>query len=556
MEKYEGVMRMLHGDLHDPSTSSESESIDPNQPDILMDQTSQDCFDKEVFRDQLLLHLTSPFCIPFLLAAGKSTLLANTSLWPWENLSDFTWSVVPAFWYVNLLLFVLYNQDFAEANIYGSEIVFLPLGAILVHRSMIALKYSGLSQVEYQRWRMAPPSLAHRWSKQIQLLSSWLPLPDNVLEMEVQKACRIQGANLLELRFQHDVRCVNSLRAWKVWQQMSECSTEQLHGELPCQHGAMEDQRVTQGVQELSATEVLLTLWRMAIDHVVRFNRVRLVGFWALLPSCVPMIWRAVASSAEDTSRPDLILQAAFGRSPPVIYAVVTSALICYMHVFLAGLFAVMGIVHYKRMMMVLQSICRLTRPLFCVFPNLPQAQLSGRVGVENMRAVLACFEVTLRLGGRYQNRVEAYIATLASAATLGMSFIVVGVVIGVHNQMNSFTVVILSLNLGVTAIMFQMIWYGSKANENFGLLANNICRARWRNSVQKEDEDCEQVMSLAMERLAILCETEPVNIAGTVPTCDLGYSLLSVDACTWTWCGGAHGSGTQIVRLAPLWPL
>ncbi|CAK9104268.1 DNA polymerase eta (Radiation-sensitive protein 30) (AtRAD30) (Y-family DNA polymerase H) (AtPOLH) [Durusdinium trenchii] len=212
-----------------------------------------------------------------------------------------------------------------------------------------------------------------------------------------------------------------------------------------------------------------------------------------------------------------------------VIYAVVTSALICYMHVFLAGLFAVMGIVHYKRMMMVLQSICRLTRPLFCVFPNLPQAQLSGRVGVENMRAVLACFEVTLRLGGRYQNRVEAYIATLASAATLGMSFIVVGVVIGVHNQMNSFTVVILSLNLGVTAIMFQMIWYGSKANENFGLLANNICRARWRNSVQKEDEDCEQVMSLAMERLAILCETEPVNIAGTVPTCDLGYSLLSV---------------------------
>ena len=47
-----------------------------------------------------------PQGIPFLLAAGTSTLLANTSLWPWENLSDFTWSVVPAFWYVNLLLFV------------------------------------------------------------------------------------------------------------------------------------------------------------------------------------------------------------------------------------------------------------------------------------------------------------------------------------------------------------------------------------------------------------------------------------------------------------------
>ena len=37
------------------------------------------------------------------------------------------------------------------------------------------------------------------------------------------------------------------------------------------------------------------------------------------------------------------------------------------------------------------------------------------------------------------------------------------------------------------------------------------------------------QMMSLAMERLAILADTEPVTIAGTVPTCDLGYSLLSV---------------------------
>lgn len=144
-----------------------------------------------------------------------------------------------------------------------------------------------------------------------------------------------------------------------------------------------------------------------------------------------------------------------------VVYCVVTSGFLCYLHILLSGLFAVtaslllsrfsrsnmqdyrasrirgwrvppskhpsfvalsichhswrylqalkktkvfvsltyqtrevMGIVHYKRMHLVLESICRLTRPLFCMWPNLPQAQLSGTVGLENIRAVLACFEV------------------------------------------------------------------------------------------------------------------------------------------------------------------
>ncbi|CAJ1332902.1 unnamed protein product [Effrenium voratum] len=45
--------------------------------------------------------------------------------------------------------------------------------------------------------------------------------------------------------------------------------------------------------------------------------------------------------------------------------------------------------------------------------------------------------------------------------------------------------------------------------------------------------EEAEQVMSLAMEKIAILAET--VTLAGTVLTCDLGYSVVSVEA--WQTC-------------------
>eukprot|EP00438_Fugacium_kawagutii_P014279 Skav215764 [mRNA] locus=scaffold106:372677:378055:- [translate_table: standard] len=306
-----------------------------------MDQTTQDSFSKTVFNEMFLLHMTCPFCIPFYLAAGKAKLLASTSIWPPANAMDVMWTVIPLFIYVNIALFVswlqpevIYHDRFVATNMGVSEIVYLPLGALMVHRAMIALtlrKYSGLSQVEYQRWADAPVPIAKRllactwlptWSRQIQLLSTWLPLPDHVLLMEIQKSCRIQGSE--------------------------------------------------------------------------------------------------------------------------VVYCCVTSGLLCYLHILLAGLFAVMAIVHYKRMHLVLESVCRLTRPLFCMWPNLPQ--------------------VSLRLGGRYQSRVEAYVATLALAAILGMGLVLVGVVVGVHNQMNSITVVVLSLVAGFTVIMFRTIYFGSKA--------------------------------------------------------------------------------------------
>jgi len=527
----------MHLFLNDESSSSEEatddEATSSELTEVLMDQTTQDCFSKEIFNLMFFLHLTCPVCIPFYLAAGRGKLLASTSIWPPANPMDVFWTVLPLVCYANIVLFVLYRDRFVEDGVSAVEVIYLPLGAMLVHRAMIALKYSALSYVEYQRWANAPVPLAKKWSKQIQLLSSWLPLPDQVLEMEIEKSCRIQGADLHSLYFQHEVKDAESWKVWSIWKQMGNCSREDLNGEIPCEkhaHLIEESGPIQRGVYKISALKMLLILWRIAIDHVVEFNRVQLVGYWALLPAAVPAIWRAVACGDECMSHPHRTLQAAFGSSTPVVYCVVTSGFLCYLHILLSGLFAVMGIVHYKRMHLVLESICRLTRPLFCMWPNLPQAQLSGTVGLENIRAVLACFEVSLRLGGRYQTRVESYVATLALAAAVGMGFVLVGVVVGVHNQMNSFTVVVLSLVSGFTILMFRVISFGAKANDNFALLQNNICRARWRNAAGGEaDEACEQVMSLAMERLSILASTEPVNIAGTVPTFDLSYSLLSV---------------------------
>ena len=42
----------------------------------------------------------------------------------------------------------------------------------------------------------------------------------------------------------------------------------------------------------------------------------------------------------------------------------------------LFSLCEVMGIVHYKRVKLVLCSVARLARPLFCLYPNLPQARI------------------------------------------------------------------------------------------------------------------------------------------------------------------------------------
>lgn len=521
--------------LHEESSEADSSSDDTDLPEVLMDQTTQDCFSKEVFHQMFWLHMTCPLGILFYLAAGQGKLLASTSIWPPHNTMDVFWIMVPLLVYVNIALFVIYKEQFVADNISATEIIFLPLVALIIHRSMIALKYSGLSHVEYQRWRNAPVRKAKQWGRQIQLLSTWLPLPDQVLLMEIQKACRMQGADLHSLFFHHEVKCETSWRIWNVWREIRHVSREDLNGEIPFPPHTCDLEAsgpIEYGVYTISTVQMLHMLWRIAIDHVVEFNRVQLVGFWAMLPALVPAIWRAVACAASKGHAVQ-ILKAALGSTSPVIFCVVTSGFLCYIHILLAGLFAVMAIVHYKRMHLVLESICRLTRPLFCMWPNLPQAQLNGAVGLENMRAVLGCFEVSLRLGGRYQARVEAYVATLALGASIGMGFVLVGVVVGVHNQMNSFTVVVLSLVSGFTVIMFRVIYFGSKANENFPQLSNNICRARWRNASAKSggaaDEECEQAMSLAMERLSILAATEPVNIAGTIPTLDLGYSMVSV---------------------------
>ena len=74
--------------------------------------------------------------------------------------------------------------------------------------------------------------------------------------------------------------------------------------------------------------------------------------------------------------------------------------------------------------------------------------------------------QVTLRLGGRYQSRVESYIATLAIASFVGMGMVLIGVIVGAHTQMNAFTLVILSLVSGFTGVMFQMVHCGSKARK------------------------------------------------------------------------------------------
>ncbi|CAJ1416500.1 unnamed protein product, partial [Effrenium voratum] len=530
------VMNLLH-DHYSSETTVDSEEYEGDYPEVLMDQISQERFNFPVFWEQLVLHLSVPLSIPAYCAAGEFKLLQNTLLWPWRKPSELFFSCIPLICYVNMALFVTFRDRFAEDGINGAEIVMIPTMAMMVHRAMIALKYSALSHTEYQRWRNAPAKIAHTWGLQIQLLTTWLPLPDDVLLTEIDKACQLQGVDLRSIYFEQEVQGTACLQRWQVWEQMQEphCTADELHSGLACeklQTAVMEaaNEKVEKGVKRVSAHRILHVLWRQAIDNVMVFRKFSFVGLLAAIPTLLPGIWRVCTSYSAGERGWDLF-HAAVGNSAPVMYCVVSSALLCLIHCILAGAFAAIGPIHYQRQQIVIDSVRLLTRQTACLYPNLPQVQLCGATACANVRAVLACFEVVLCMGGRYQIRVESYIATLAGSAFIGMSVVLVSVIVGVHTEMNPFTVTTLFFSVFVTVMVFEMIYFGSKANENFGKLGTNICRARWQNVAEKAEdlEEAEQVMSLAMEKIAILAETEPVTLAGTVLTCDLGYSVVSV---------------------------
>ncbi|OLP85735.1 hypothetical protein AK812_SmicGene33236 [Symbiodinium microadriaticum] len=525
-------------DMSDESTFRADEDKD-GLPEVLMKETTAECFNIPVFREQLLLHLLSPFCIPFYLLMGKRALLSNTQTWPCPNLVSLYWTTVPLIVYANAMLFVLFYDEFERNDIGIAEIVIVPCLAMFTHRSMIALKYSGLSPEEYALWLSAPRQIAAKWSKQMQLISTWLPVPDEILVAEIDKACKYQGADLHEIFFEHDVQDVSSWRCWQVWEQMLEghCTNSELKSSSLCPNLTRVLSRETsvsfsRGLRRISAHQLLYTLYRRTADEVVEGQRFISVGLFALFPAIFPIAWRCVKCTSELGDEVDAgdILAAGFGRHSYVVsYCVAQAAFIAYSHGAVSSVFAVIAIIHYRRMQMVMDSVQQLARRLPCLYPNLPQVQLSGPTAEANVRAVLACFETVLRMGSRYQHRADSYIGALATASTMGLGLVLIGVILGAHSQLNAGTCVCLVIISGVTVAIHQMILYGRLANENFGKLSSNFCRARWRNSVTGDSEVGDQVMSLAMERLALLAETEPVTVACLIPTADLGYSIVSL---------------------------
>ena len=99
--------------------------------------------------------------IPLYLLAGKGKLLDATSIWPPRHVLDVFWAWVPLIVYLNVAIYVswfpagfgaaidqdlgplpsevIYHDRFMEASISASEIIYLPFGAMFVHRAMIAL---------------------------------------------------------------------------------------------------------------------------------------------------------------------------------------------------------------------------------------------------------------------------------------------------------------------------------------------------------------------------------------------------------------------------------
>jgi len=83
-------------------------------------------------------------------------------------------------------------------SIYGiieDEAIFTPLGGFLLHRGLIALKYSSLSEYEYTRLCNSPSfDIYATMQSQLQIISGWLNLNEAVLMFEIQAAATKVGA--------------------------------------------------------------------------------------------------------------------------------------------------------------------------------------------------------------------------------------------------------------------------------------------------------------------------------------------------------------------------
>merc|ERR1712136_3639 len=393
---------------------------------------------------------------------------------------------------------------------------------------MVALKYALLPDEEREYIFMAEYSIAEAMNEKNQLLSGWMPLLDEVLDEEVHIASLVTGVDLCEGSFSHEVRMGDPLEAAQRWQNLL----------------LLED-----NVQELETLSVsnetmLKRLLRKSVSTDTASHRSRMVltvGI-AMVVAIIPCVFRAAKAYSVTGSTAFSVIVAAFGASSWMVCSVtVISMLVVFMTCFVALLFLIAGVVHYRRKHLALHWFALMIRPLLHAHSWLPKLQLEGTFTECNVVGLVHCVSVISVLGGKYQKRLEAYALAILGVSLVGLGHIFLRVALSGDTssteddtvQMSAFDCQVLFCIVVNCTLIFYMISYGAKANDSIAHISARLVDAQWRLQLtchgdRKASTQCQEMIAAAVERLDRHPQTFPVTIGGTMATVEKGYSLIS----------------------------
>mmetsp|Transcript_61157 Transcript_61157/g.167650 ORF Transcript_61157/g.167650 Transcript_61157/m.167650 type:complete len:321 (-) Transcript_61157:349-1311(-) len=301
----------------------------------------------------------------------------------------------------------------------------------------------------------------------------------------------------------------------------------------------------------------------------------------------IPVAFRMAKHSPEDGGMMECI-RIAFGYhmdngwlGP---FVAIGSFVLTYIYTFRTLKFMSAGNAHYYRCYLVLKWIARLARPVAATHPNFPRIQIT----TSNVRSLIACVEVILNFGARYQRRIETYVSSIATCCLLLLALLVVVVINQITMQDEGGDVdrrrfrescpvwsalYVIAL---FTAMTYLMIIAGASANAALQDLVTNLTSARWqlrkrgvaavaangaqaatcgegrgiegvddeegvqgegdsgvwlegRQRVAREEKELDDLLSMAVEIVDRYHKTNPVSLAGVMCNSESGWTLLTV---------------------------
>mmetsp|Transcript_42926 Transcript_42926/g.78010 ORF Transcript_42926/g.78010 Transcript_42926/m.78010 type:complete len:640 (-) Transcript_42926:149-2068(-) len=546
----------------------------------VMRTMGQPVFSTWIFFTQLLYNSCEPLSGLFVWATQGKRAAVNFGLLPSatkETAVGLLHHFDPVIMSITMWLYLSHREEFERGRITYQELLLWPMICILVQKVMVAYKYAMLTAEEFQSFAEAPVEVADHWNKNLQLLTGWLPLPDDILFSEIQIASYRAGLSIRDKEFIHEINDEESLRSWAALQALVEEGTAGLNDKVlqstrKCDvvQKAQLHHAKSFGSRRIAVVDLLAQLVRVARDgaYVVQVKHLFLSTiFLALIPP-VRRILELFSTSELSWDKPcasflmacvEALKIGVGGGSPPVLTAYLLALYLVLKYNTVVTMFMAAGAAHYHRTYLLTMFLAQLARPVRETRPNLPQLQMETAASEENLENLLHCFEIAVQLGPRYRARLDTYVATVGITSGFGLvyQYILLGVALeqaasGDNTMLRDLQTLALvtCINSAICfGLILAMIMAAAEANDTFSLFGRNLVGRRWRrfhNKVKRSFVHCQppseeelddakgelatqdspDAFELAVERVNCLAATSQVRIVGFGASNDLAYGI------------------------------